>query len=386
MAGVLESYLAGREARRVEAENQRANAMREYMSANGQAIMNGDQSALGVVAGYDLETAMRLQGMQEDRTRAAAADARAVTADNRANQTFQHQVEAWAADKTAAEKAEVAAKLEASVKTGLALPDAPTWDAYMTKNAPNLVGQFDQREAIATQYMDIADVLKMGEAPEPLSPEGKLEADRRAGLVGPGVSTGDPKAEGDFRKEFAGLTPVKDFADQTQAFATLQATAQRANAQPSAASDIALVFTFMKTLDPASTVREGEFAAAAKAGSFGDQIAALVSRVESGELLTEQMRKDFVKTAGKLFIEGKGQYRGLRDDYEERAIKQGLAPDMAMQDVASPVPLTSPRPQRMPGAPAVVDVATPNAPDGVDPALWPDLFNAMTPEQRKLFQ
>ena len=161
--GVLESYLAGREARRVESENQRVNAMQEFMQANGQAIYNGDQNALGQLAQYDPQAALQLRGMQDDRARTAAAAARAEKADARGDQEWQMQVEAWAADKTAAERADAAAKIEASVKTGLALPDAASWDSYMTQNAPDLVGQFDQREAIATQYLSVADALKMND-------------------------------------------------------------------------------------------------------------------------------------------------------------------------------------------------------------------------------
>ena len=40
---------------------------------------------------------------------------------------------------------------------------------------------------------------------------------------------------------------------------------------PSAAGDLALIFNFMKTLDPGSVVRESEFSTAAQAGSFLDR-------------------------------------------------------------------------------------------------------------------
>lgn len=185
--GVLESYLAGREARRVETENQRVNAMQSFMQENGQAIFNGDPNALGQVAQYDVGLAMQLRGMQADEARAAAADQRAAKAESRADQTWEMQLQEWAATKTAEEKAAAAAQIEGAVKTGLALPDAASWDAYMQQNSPDLVGQFDQREAIANQYLSMAEVLKQNEPRAPLSKAGKLQADIDAGIIPAGT-------------------------------------------------------------------------------------------------------------------------------------------------------------------------------------------------------
>ena len=44
------------------------------------------------------------------------------------------------------------------------------------------------------------------------------------------------------------------------------------DAPPSGASDIALLYGYMKVLDPGSTVREGEFATASNAGGIPDKI------------------------------------------------------------------------------------------------------------------
>ena len=66
---------------------------------------------------------------------------------------------------------------------------------------------------------------------------------------------------------------------------------------PSAAGDIALIFGFMKMLDPTSTVREGEFATAANAGSVPQRIWAMYNRLRAGERLEEEQREDFAKQA-----------------------------------------------------------------------------------------
>ncbi|MEM8882399.1 MAG: hypothetical protein AAGC82_17565, partial [Pseudomonadota bacterium] len=58
------------------------------------------------------------------------------------------------------------------------------------------------------------------------------------------------------RKEFIGQTTVKDFRKQAEAFGRIDASAF----EPSPAGDLALIFNYMKVLDPGSVVRESEFA------------------------------------------------------------------------------------------------------------------------------
>lgn len=63
---------------------------------------------------------------------------------------------------------------------------------------------------------------------------------------------------------------------------------------PSAAGDIAMVFNFMKVMDPGSVVREGEFATAASAAGLPDRIIQLADRVDNGMRLTREQRADFL--------------------------------------------------------------------------------------------
>ena len=60
---------------------------------------------------------------------------------------------------------------------------------------------------------------------------------------------------------------------------------------PNAAGDVALVFQFMKSLDPRSTVREGEFQMAAGIGGAASRVQAFFSEIaKQGQLLPEQRR------------------------------------------------------------------------------------------------
>lgn len=79
-----------------------------------------------------------------------------------------------------------------------------------------------------------------------------------------------------------------------QALSDLQASI---NAPPSAQGDIALTFKFMKSLDPTSTVREGEYATAKNAGSIPDRIKNMYNQARNGQFLTPQQRLEMLKVA-----------------------------------------------------------------------------------------
>ena len=66
-------------------------------------------------------------------------------------------------------------------------------------------------------------------------------------------------------------------------------------------SDLSLIFSFMKILDPGSVVREGEFANAQNAAGVPSRIRNVFNRVVDGSRLNAVQRKDFVNQAKKLF-------------------------------------------------------------------------------------
>jgi hypothetical protein len=188
MAGVLEAFLGGREARRVQDAANQANAMNAFLQQNGQAVFNGDPNALGQLAGMGpqgLETAFNVRGQMEDRARVQKVDARG-------DQEWQMRVEEYAASKTAAERAAEAAQIEEGVKMGLGATTPQQWDALVTQaGAEELVGQFENREAIAQRYMSVAEILKGQQPQGPQSPQAKLYADQQAGLVPAGTFEGE---------------------------------------------------------------------------------------------------------------------------------------------------------------------------------------------------
>ena len=74
---------------------------------------------------------------------------------------------------------------------------------------------------------------------------------------------------------------------------------------PSPAGDLALIFNFMKMLDPGSTVREGEFATAEQATGVPTRITNQYNKLITGEKLAPKQRDDFVNQAKNLFKRSK---------------------------------------------------------------------------------
>lgn len=95
------------------------------------------------------------------------------------------------------------------------------------------------------------------------------------------------------RKEISNLPATRDLTKIDAAYGKVEGAVK----QKSAAGDLALVFNFMKMLDPGSTVREGEFANAAAAAGLGDRFIAAAKKIDSGEILTEDQRNDFLQAA-----------------------------------------------------------------------------------------
>ena len=113
------------------------------------------------------------------------------------------------------------------------------------------------------------------------------------------------------RKEFNGLPEVKAYKEASIAYQKLEQAAQDA----SAAGDIALIFNFMKTLDPGSTVREGEFATASNAGGVDSTILNAYNKAVDGTRLTPEQRTSFVAQGRRAFAAHKTAYDAAAGRY-----------------------------------------------------------------------
>lgn len=139
----------------------------------------------------------------------------------------------------------------------------------------------------------------------------------------------DAKAEADLRKEFSGT--VKEFAVIDDAWGRIQAV----TSEPTAAGDMALIFSYMKLLDPNSTVREGEYASAQNAGSVSETVRGLYNSLVDGKFLGPKQRQDFIRKAGTLYNVALKKAKTKMKRYEGYARAYGIDPSRVVYDPAS---------------------------------------------------
>ena len=105
-------------------------------------------------------------------------------------------------------------------------------------------------------------------------------------------------------------TKAKEFIAVKGAYDRIEASVE----EPDAAGDIALIFNYMKMLDPGSVVREGEFATAQNAGGVDDSIRNMYNKLADGERLQPKQREMFANRAKKLFK--KAEFANQKDRAE----------------------------------------------------------------------
>jgi hypothetical protein len=140
-----------------------------------------------------------------------------------------------------------------------------------------------------------------------------------------GLSEGQIEGVSGIRKEFMGVPQVKAFQDQVAAYGRIISSAEK----PSAAGDLALIFNYMKLLDPGSVVRESEFRTAEDASAWLQEseelgiviprpVQTAIQKLETGQLLVPKARADFVDRSARLYSQAESSYV---QNYEDRYIK-----------------------------------------------------------------
>lgn len=151
-----------------------------------------------------------------------------------------------------------------------------------------------------------------------------------AGVVDPNAGFKDKgqmaQAEGslrdDYRKDAGPFITIRDAKNRLD------------NIETTGAGDIALLFQYMKILDPGSTVREGEFATAASVAGVPGQIEALRQKVVGGGFLSKDARKQIKDQAQKIYESQAVQHDKMVTQYANITKRLGLNPDNVVIDLA----------------------------------------------------
>lgn len=133
------------------------------------------------------------------------------------------------------------------------------------------------------------------------------------------------KLADDYRAASGDFTKVRD------AYNRIVASVQN----PSAAGDLALIFNYMKLLDPGSVVRENEFATAQNAGGVEDRVRNLYNKALKGERLSPDQRADFLDRSQRLYQSAAGQQEQITQQFIERAGVFGVPPELVITDQSS---------------------------------------------------
>lgn len=196
-----------------------------------------------------------------------------------------------------------------------------------------------QAEALRTKPaagFDLApDHVRFHPVPDPGAPSGvRYEPIARNPKAAAAAGFKDPKQVADveegLRKEFAAL--AKPYFEMRDAFGRIEQSTK----SPSPAGDIALIFNFMKMLDPGSVVREGEFATAQNAAGVPDRIVNVYNRMLKGERLNPNQRQDFVSQSRGLMQRQERQYQGIQKQYSDIAKRTGVNPDNTIVNFSAP--------------------------------------------------
>lgn len=146
------------------------------------------------------------------------------------------------------------------------------------------------------------------------------------GQADPETTMEQSKHEQSLRKEYTDLS--KDVRSTQVSLGRLREAAK----QETGAGDIAMVYTYMKMLDPGSSVLQGEYATAENSGGVPEKIIATYNKALTGQFLTPQMRRDFVAAAESFTSDKISQFEPLRGQYENIARASGGDPSRIMLD------------------------------------------------------
>ena len=127
-----------------------------------------------------------------------------------------------------------------------------------------------------------------------------------------------------------------EFNTQSKAYKLVRDAYQKiqraATGTPSAGGDMSLIFSYMKMLDPGSTVREGEFANAQNAAGVPTQVRNIYNRAKTGQMLAPEQRADFLNQANQIYGAQAESQDLLEQQYTGLAKRAGFDPQNVVVD------------------------------------------------------
>ena len=142
--------------------------------------------------------------------------------------------------------------------------------------------------------------------------------------------------EKDLRAEFESSPIVKNYQVVRDNYERIRQGASLTTG----AGDIAVIFGYMKMLDPTSVVRENEQATAANAGGVPAQIRNLYNRVTTGEMLPPESKAEILQAADQVYSEQAKNLEDYAKRYSGIATQYQLDPSRVVQQPEKYAPLS----------------------------------------------
>jgi hypothetical protein len=191
---------------------------------------------------------------------------------------------------------------------------------------------YSEREALAlrnyAKTKGIPANLKATENGYEVSWPSQSEIENYRENVGGKKAAGTKKPEDIFKEE---EQLRGDFVAQSKNFQVLQSAWNNLKGKldnPTGASDMSLIFAYMKLLDPTSTIREGEYATASNVGTIPQTFVGKYNKaIEGNGFLDPKVRESFIKEAKGMYKSSLSQHKQSTEEYKRIAKSYGLDPD-----------------------------------------------------------
>jgi hypothetical protein len=151
------------------------------------------------------------------------------------------------------------------------------------------------------------------------------------------IAINDMKFAQKLRQEYTANPINKQFNELSRQYKimdeALNEALSKGNTESKAFADQALIVTFNKILDPASVVREGEYARTPEGLSAMNRIQGYVEKLRQGGVgLTDNDRRNALEMAKKLIKSANDKYKTNRNYYKNIAIQSGVEPELIIGD------------------------------------------------------
>lgn len=160
---------------------------------------------------------------------------------------------------------------------------------------------------------------------------------------GPADRKNNPTASDQAKGEMSMRKELEDRTKQSRIVLDMFRKVDTASRNASAPNDLALIFAYMKMLDPGSVVREQEFANAQNAAGVPDRIKNVYNKALKGERLNAAQRLEFLSSARQIATIAQDSltsetrnYQGIADQYGYDPMRSTGAPDFRNANSGQP--------------------------------------------------